>query len=781
MNTRKDILHAETDEVNRRDFLMSAAGIAVGQGLTERLLAQRVGGLIGANDRVDARTTYWVVSKCAIPATITFGNQQLVLSNGLAERILSTAWNGATTSLKNLYNGASYLHHTYTEAIIGIDGLYYNVGGDGPAQTTFQYSAYRIGDTETPFAWNANNIYTDRDQPTQWPPLGKSVTITYVPTSRCSSKHRDITIEVYFEIYQGMPVIMKRPKVLNNGKTSIKVTYYAGEAMAIQPGQKKNIWIESEYHGGDGTSGGNDSRRQDVGRTTRWTDAGEYSMLKSIIDYGPDWTLAGGQSFPGIRTFELLHSVEYYEQRQMEIKRMYRTLCPWVNDNPICFHCSRDDEEVLRKLIDQCAEVGWEMLNESVHSSVNMESRDPGYINRHKALNDYAHSKGVLMGSYNLIGSNPHHGGPADDYIEKTCFGTSLCLASSTSERYFNALKNYITATGLDMMEQDGPYPMYKCPALNHTYHKGELDSTYAQWRRQVVEFNGWLRSKSIYFSAPDWHLWNGANKADFGYDEFAMSQPIQEQLVYALTAMYNGSYEKGPSMGFYLVPLTEGNQTCGPNSVFQPLSQHLFEWDYILSILFGAGVQACYLGTTLYDSDATKTILKKWTDWFKRYRGIVQSDIVHIKEAVMDAGRKDQRALGMSAILHVNSQLKEKGMLMIHNYTDAPRTETITVPLYYTGLTSLMDPPAPVPGSFPKPMKVYQSDVESPFPEGDGPYRYLPTKVTSKQAIFSCQGRDSELLYIDSNGNVMLTVTLPALSYTWYTIHDPTDAPARG
>ena len=70
---------------------------------------------------------------------------------------------------------------------------------------------------------------------------------------------------------------------------------------------------------------------------------------------------------------------------------------------------------------------------------------------------------------------------------------------------------------------------------------------------------------------------------------------------------------------------------------------------------------------------------MKQWVDFYKRHRAILDSDIIHLRRA-------DGRDLDY--ILHVNPALKEKGLLMVYNPLDREVRKTLTVPLYYTGLT---------------------------------------------------------------------------------------------
>jgi hypothetical protein len=72
--------------------------------------------------------------------------------------------------------------------------------------------------------------------------------------------------------------------------------------------------------------------------------------------------------------------------------------------------------------------------------------------------------------------------------------------------------------------------------------------------------------------------------------------------------------------------------------------------------------------------------MLKKWTDWYRRYRAIIQGDIIHLR-------RPDGRDLDY--YLHVNPANKEKGMLLVFNPLNEVVKRELTVPLYYTGLTA--------------------------------------------------------------------------------------------
>ena len=68
-------------------------------------------------------------------------------------------------------------------------------------------------------------------------------------------------------------------------------------------------------------------------------------------------------------------------------------------------HVRRADSKSVRLAIDQCAEVGFEMVILTFGSGFNIENEDAGYLAQLKDLADYAHSKGIELGGYSLLAS----------------------------------------------------------------------------------------------------------------------------------------------------------------------------------------------------------------------------------------------------------------------------------------------------------------------------------------------------------------------------------------
>ena len=182
---------------------------------------------------------------------------------------------------------------------------------------------------------------------------------------------------------------------------------------------------------------------------------------------------------------------------------------------------------------------------------------------------------------------------------------------------------------------------------------------------------------KGVYINAPDWYFLDGTHKIAIGYREVNFSLSREQQKILNRQNIFDGTWEKNPSMGWGFVPLTR-YQGGGPEAILEPLSEHLKDYEQLMMQYYGAGVQACYRGPRLYDTEQTKQTVIKVISWYKRYREILNSNIIHLRRA---DGRD------WDGWLHVNPALNQKGLMMIFNPLKEKITRTIKVPLYYTGL----------------------------------------------------------------------------------------------
>jgi hypothetical protein len=507
-----------------------------------------------------------------------------------------------------------------------------------------------------------------------------------------------LDVVVHYEIYDALPLIVKWITIQNNGSAAIKLDKVVNEILALVEEEsavvgsveamkkQHGLYVETNY-------AFNNAMRYDLSdQTTHWKADSTYtsqvnynfqtpSLLEIYPENAPGIELQSGELFRSVRTYELLIDSYDRERRGLAIRKMYRTAAPWTSQNPVFMHLvSRNNEEVINA-IDQCAATGYEALILSFGSHCNMEDTSEANIVRWKKIADYAHSKNILIGSYSLFSSRRIS--EEDDVINPltgtrggTMFGNAPCFGSKWGIAYSNKIKYFFTASGFDIWENDGPYPGDICASTSHPGHKGKDDS---QWRQMAMQKDlyHWLNERGVYINSPDWYFLDGTHKIALGYREVNFSLPREEQKILNRQNIFDGTWEKTPSMGWGFVPLTP-YQGGGPEAVLEPLSQHLKDYEQLMMQYYGAGVQACYRGPRLYDTETTRQTVVKVIDWYKKYRQILNSDIIHLRRA---DGRD------WDGWLHVNPSLKQKGLMMIFNPTQQKITRNIRVPLYYTGL----------------------------------------------------------------------------------------------
>jgi len=654
----------------------------------------------------------WLIDPSPFRAAIATNaaEHEMVLENGLVRRVFKLSPDAATVALDNLMTGASILRSVRPEAQVELDGTKWDVGGLmgqpihnylNPAwlaqmkanPAAFHFSGLKTGRTEPRFPWQKRNEWLSRDAP--WPPPGVAATLTFTNIGA-------VAVEAHYELYDGLPVMAKwvtirnaSPKPVTLNSLTVEQLAFV-EAESIVDGSPENF--RGSYRALDAFSdysfGGNMSATADAPaiywrsdplyKTQVHYNLGTPCLLECSPPIGPEVEIKPGETFESFRVFELIHDSTERERRGLAVRRAYRALAPWAQENPILMHVRSAAPEAVKTAIDQCAEVGFEMVIMTFGSGFNIENEKPEYLAQIKSLADYGRGKGVALGGYSLLASrsidaandaiNPQTGKPGG-----ARFGDSPCLGSVWGEKYFRQLRQFFEKTGCDVLENDGSYPGDVCAATNHPGHTGLKDSQWKQ-RKIISDFYQWCRARGIYLNVPDWYFLDGSSKTGMGYRETDWSLPREQQEIIERQNVFDGTWEKAPSMGWMFVPLTQYHGG-GPAATIEPLKDHLEHYETRLANLFGAGVQACYRGPRIFDTDETKAVVKKWVDFYKAHRAILDSDLIHLRRA---DGRD------WDGWLHVNPSLKERGLAMIYNPFDEPMERRIRLPLYYTGLTNL-------------------------------------------------------------------------------------------
>lgn len=655
--------------------------------------------------------TDWLISKQNFKADIYQANagKDLILSNGLLKRQIRISPNAATIDFKNLRTNEQFVRSVRPEARITIDGEIYNIGGlygqkehayllnewieklESKSQD-FQYKTFKINPL-TPHVNFKSRTWAMNQQN----PKGKELELIFESNL---PELKSVLVSVHYEIFDNIPTICKWVSVENKGDKSLKINQLVNEILATpeeesavvgSPEQMKKpqrIYIENNY------AFNNAMRYELSDQATHWKVDSSYTsqvnynfqtpcVLEVYPSFGIGFELLPNQSYKSIRSYELLLDNYDRERNGLSRRRMYATLFPYTTQNPIFMHLVSTDPVKVKTTIDQCAETGYEMVILSFGSGLNMEDASAENIKKFKELADYAHSKGILLGGYSLFSSrriddendviDPKTGLPDKGAF----FGNAPCLASQWGVNYLNNLKKFITETGFDLLEHDGPYPGDVCASTKHPGHKGLEDSQWVQMEMQKG-FYRWLNERGVYINAPDWYFLDGSHKIALGYREVNFSLSREQQKILNRQNIFDGTWEKTPSMGWGFVPLTK-YQGGGAEAVLEPLSEHLKDYEQLMVQYYGAGVQACYRGPRLYDTEETKQTVKKTIDWYKKYRQILNSDLIHLR-------RPDGR--DWDGIMHINPNLKEKGFVMLYNPLKERISRKISLPLYYTGLS---------------------------------------------------------------------------------------------
>lgn len=655
----------------------------------------------------------WLIDPKPFPAKVTRSadGREVELSNGLVRRVLRLEPNAATVAFDDLMTGESILRSVRPEMHLRIDGKECDVGGlagqpihnflepkwlDGLTNVpgSFRFVRLETGKTEARFEWKKRSEWLSEKAP--WPPPGVSAVLTFESPPGMDG----IVIDVHYELYDGLPLVAKWFTLRNRSQRTVTLNSFTSEILAaVEPesivdgsasnfrGTYRSLDVFTDYAFGGNMTANADSP------AVHWTNDPVYTtqvhyerqtpcLLECVPAIGPEEQLPPQQSFESFRVFELVQDSTDRERRGLATRRAYCALAPWAQENPILMHVRSARPDAVKLAIDQCAEVGFEMVILTFGSGFDIENEKPEYLAQLKELADYARSKHIALGGYSLLASRSIDAD--DDVINPVTgktggarFGNSPCLCSRWGEDYFRKLRQFFDTTGCGVLEHDGSYPGDVCASTHHPGHAGLKDSQWKQWK-VITGFYQWCRARGIYLNVPDWYYLAGSTKCAMGYRESNWSLPREEQEVIERQNVFDGTWEKTPSMGWMFVPLTE-YQGGGAAATIEPLKDHLPHYETRLADLFGAGVQACYRGPRLYDSDETETVVKKWVSFYKAHRAILDSDIIHLR-------RPDGR--DWDGWLHVNPALRERALAIFYNPLSEPIERRIRLPLYYAGLT---------------------------------------------------------------------------------------------
>lgn len=692
----------------------------------------------------------WLLQGAPYRAAVYRSGQDLVLDNGLLRRTLhlvptASGCGIGSVDLEDLTQDRSLLRAVRPEARVTINGQEWPVGGlTGqldqayldpawiekltPSPDSLQLTALRTGPIEARMEWARVRHHAPD---AAWPPPGIHLTLLFA----CPAPAFEVS--VHYALYDGLPAYSKWIEVHNRGAESINLDRFTSEILAAV---EHSSWVESrgvaqphpDLHVETDYAFGAMTALNANRLAVHWREDPEYKtqvnyrrntpcLLEVSPTLGPDQTIEPGASWTSFRSFVMPLSGDR-ERRGLAQRRLTRTIAPWVTENPLMMHVRWSDDKSVRAAIDQCSEVGFEMVILTFGSGFNIEDESEANLTRMRALSDYAHSKGIELGGYSLLSSrrvkpdsdnciHPETGQPGGNI-----HGFCPALASDWGQAYFKKLYAFYETSGFDLLEHDGSWPGDPDAAERLPLQKGLQDSRWVQWRI-ITDFYRWCRGRGIYLNIPDYYYLSGSNKCGMGYRETNWSLPRAQQLIHARQNMYDGTWQKTPSMGWMFVPLSEYHGG-GEAATVEPLDEHLEHYANMLTSHLALGIQACYRGPRLFDTPRTRDKVKELVQWFEQHRRILESDLIHGRRA-------DGKHLDW--MLHVDPQGETKGMLVVFNPTTEPRTKTLRVDLYYTGISHKVQITEPNGDNSAQPLRAGRYlDIEVSVPAGSARYYFL-------------------------------------------------------
>ena len=649
----------------------------------------------------------WLLTPERVKAGIyrTPDGKGIVVANDLVSRTFRLMPNLATVDFTNRMTGESLLRAVSSEGSIRIDGKDRSIGGLAgqpergylraewidSLQTlpeSFLVEDFEVKPLEETLAWPRHRWALNKQSPT-----GQEVVFTL----RGDQTLGGVVLKLHVAVYDRVPVVRKWVEVFNGSALPIDVDRFKLEQLAFAEPESPsggdpstfllpNIHVESDYQ----CKGSFTEKETDI--TEHWVEDPAYTSQRNYLlqtrcvlevapPLGPDQTVEPGGTFRTFSVYEMPFDSDDRERKGLFTRRFYRTVAPWTTENPIFMHLTSSNPETVRRAVDQCAETGYEMIILSFGSGADAEDISGENIAKFKSLVDYARGKGIELGCYSLLASrwisdevdviNPRTGRRGG-----MTFGSSPCLCSDWGYEYFRKIKTFFEQTGMMCFEHDGSYPGDVCASTRHAHHKGLDDSQWNQYYK-LTELYRWMRAKGIYLNVPDFYFLSGSSKTSIGYREVNWSLPRDRQLIHTRQLNYDCTWERLPSSLWSFVPLVEYHGG-GAEATLEPLHEHLDEYKTLMFQNYGAGIQACYRGPRLYDSPEVKAAVTEIIAWYKRYRRILNSDIIHLRKP--DARDWD-------GIMHVDPAGKEKALALFFNPTSEPMARTIVLPLYYTGL----------------------------------------------------------------------------------------------
>ncbi|MBD3352897.1 MAG: alpha-galactosidase, partial [Candidatus Lokiarchaeota archaeon] len=329
-------------------------------------------------------------------AVVTKGQHkhEIVLTNKLLSRIFLIKPNCTTINYRNEITTESIIRGIKPEASVEIDGKEYAIGGlKGQneyayfrpkwidklvkSENTFELYDFEVEQIKERFKWKKVRWCLNR----QWPPKGIGLRFKYLHSSL-----KNIKIDIVYRMYDNIPLLSKWVEIHNESPRKIRLNQFTSEFLAavehetwcqgrLNRYEYPNFHVESDY----AFSAMSPKTAEQV---IYWETDPDYSsqvpyksdapiLLKCKPPIGPELDIEPNEKFESFRIYELIYDSTERERKGLELRKMYRTIAPWVTENPIFMHVRSADPEKVKFAIDQCVECGFEMVILTFGSGMN--------------------------------------------------------------------------------------------------------------------------------------------------------------------------------------------------------------------------------------------------------------------------------------------------------------------------------------------------------------------------------------------------------------------------
>lgn len=411
--------------------------------------------------------------------------------------------------------------------------------------------------------------------------------------------------------------------------------------------------------------------------------------ILSRYGIGPDALLQPGETFESFKTYECFFDGAF-EEGTLAFKAMLRTLSPWIRQSYLYSifteYQQPNSVQACKESIDRFAEIGFELWSFGCGNLTNyggdlVVNRDyfPRGFKDLKEVADYARSKGLKVGHYigfmwalwKIDSSETFKMHPDWRLMNKdgSLMSCAACLDSEWGAYITKKGLELISELNLDYVDIDGPYDAFLCYSDKHGHHTPE-ESEYRNWEVQTAFYRK-LREMGIYYSSPQnlSPIMHGANKLVCG--EYEAPDPRYRTVWDAILGFRKRAWYS-TIINPPTVILMNVSETWKFDNV---LKTDMDALEHLLATFFGYGFAAGLGIMGYYNSKRSRETIRKWVQFFKRYRDILESDVIHLRYP-------DGRSI--DTIMHVNKETSPQGLIMAYNPTELNLTESIIFPLKY-------------------------------------------------------------------------------------------------